>query len=124
MPMSRRRLLTDVLVVPLLFAALKLALQAAAILNYGCFRDKIYYIACSKQLAWGYVDQPPLSIGLLAASRALLGDSLVALRTLPALARRPQLSLITEPLPRAAPLRWPGAAVAGSVRAAVRIGPR
>ncbi|MEK7671139.1 MAG: glycosyltransferase, partial [Bacteroidota bacterium] len=33
---------------------------------YGYFRDEFYYIACSEHLAFGYVDQPPLSILLLA----------------------------------------------------------
>ena len=32
---------------------------------YGFFRDEFYYIACSDHLAFGYVDQPPLSILLL-----------------------------------------------------------
>ncbi len=71
---------------PLAFAALKLVLHASAIARFGYFRDKLYYIACSKHLAWGYVDQPPLSIALLALQRKLLGDSLPALRLLPALA--------------------------------------
>jgi hypothetical protein len=83
--MFRRRMLPPALVVPLAFAALKLALHALAIANYGYFRDEFYYIACSKHLAWGYVDQPPFSIAVLALVRALLGDSLVALRLLPAL---------------------------------------
>lgn len=48
--------------------------------NYGYFRDELYYIACSDHLAWGYVDHPPLSIALLAATRAMLGDSLFAMR--------------------------------------------
>jgi hypothetical protein len=51
---------------------------------YGFFRDEFYYIACSNHLAWGYVDQPPLSILLLKISRSILGDSLVAIRFLPA----------------------------------------
>ncbi|MBX3025051.1 glycosyltransferase family 39 protein [bacterium] len=51
----------------------------------GIFRDELYYIACAKRLAWGYVDHPPLSIALLAAVRATLGESLLALR-LPAAA--------------------------------------
>jgi hypothetical protein len=54
--------------------------------RYGYFRDELYYIACSKHLAWGYVDQPPLSIFLLRAVRMLLGDSLFAIRLLPLLA--------------------------------------
>ena len=48
--------------------------------NYGYFRDELYYIACSDHLAWGYVDQPPLSIAFLAATRAVLGDSIFAVR--------------------------------------------
>src|SRR5207244_13498746 len=46
----------------------------------------LYYIACGRHLALGYVDQPPLSILLLRLSQALLGDSLFAIRLLPALA--------------------------------------
>jgi len=52
--------------------------------GYGYFRDKLYYIACSKHLAWGFVDQPPFSEFMLAASGHLLGYSLFALRFLPA----------------------------------------
>ncbi|MHB8337886.1 MAG: glycosyltransferase family 39 protein [Ignavibacteriaceae bacterium] len=54
--------------------------------GYGYFRDEFYYIACSNHMAWGYVDQPPLSIGFLWLNRLLLGDSLFALRFLPAIA--------------------------------------
>jgi 4-amino-4-deoxy-L-arabinose transferase-like glycosyltransferase len=54
--------------------------------QYGYFIDEVYYIACAKRLAWGYVDHPPLSIFLLAAERWVLGDSLTALRFLPAVA--------------------------------------
>ncbi len=82
--MPRRPTFADALAVPLAFAALKLLLHALAITHYGYFRDELYYIACSKHLAWGYVDQPPFSIALLALNRALFGDSLVALRWLPA----------------------------------------
>lgn len=52
---------------------------------YGFFRDEFYYIACSNHLAWGYVDQPPFSILILKISRSVLGDSLLAIRFLPAL---------------------------------------
>ncbi len=64
----------------------KLVLNMAFAGRYGYFRDELYYIACSHHLAWGYVDQPPLCAGILALSRALLGDSLFALRFPAALA--------------------------------------
>ena len=54
--------------------------------SYGYFRDELYYIACTDHLAFGYVDQPPLSIALLALWRWLFGDSLHAIRLLAALA--------------------------------------
>ncbi len=54
--------------------------------GYGYFIDEFYYIACSKHLAFGYVDHPPLSIILLALSRRILGDSIVAIRFLSSLA--------------------------------------
>jgi 4-amino-4-deoxy-L-arabinose transferase-like glycosyltransferase len=79
--MSRRLAL-----VPAIFALAKLAVQLAASHGYGYFRDELYYLACADHLAWGYVDHPPLSIALLAATRALLGDGLLAIRLVPALA--------------------------------------
>src|SRR5262245_28876017 len=54
--------------------------------RYGYFRDELYYLACARHLDFGYVDQPPLSILLLRLSQVLLGDSLFAIRLLPALA--------------------------------------
>jgi len=51
---------------------------------YGYFGDEFYYLACSERLAAGYVDHPPLSILLLGVWRAVAGDSLMALRLLPA----------------------------------------
>ena len=67
-------------------AGLKLALNVAFHGRYGYFRDELYYIACSDHLAWGYVDQPPLCALILAATRWLFGDSLYAIRFVPALA--------------------------------------
>jgi hypothetical protein len=69
-----------------LLAVAKLLLHLATSSGYGFFRDEFYYLACSEHLALGYVDHPPLSIALLWLSRAILGDSLPALRFLPALA--------------------------------------
>jgi hypothetical protein len=53
--------------------------------RYGMFRDEFYYLACADHLDWGYVDQPPLSIVALWAWRGLFGDSVEAIRVLPAL---------------------------------------
>jgi hypothetical protein len=54
--------------------------------RYGYFVDELYYLACSHHLAWGYVDQSPL-IGVITwLERVTLGDSLSALRFLPAVA--------------------------------------
>jgi len=53
---------------------------------YGYFRDELYYLACADHLDFGYVDHPPLSIAILWIVRAAIGDSLPALRLVPALA--------------------------------------
>jgi hypothetical protein len=54
--------------------------------GYGYFRDEFYYFTCTDHLAWGYVDHPPLSVLLLWIVRLTLGDSLLAIRLLPAIA--------------------------------------
>ena len=81
---------TDARIWPILWplVAFKLGLHLCVNtwFGYEIFRDELYYLACADHLAWGYVDHPPLSVGLLAATRAVLGDSLFALRLLPALA--------------------------------------
>jgi hypothetical protein len=54
--------------------------------RYGYFVDELYYLACSHHLAWGYVDQAPLIAAVTWLERVTLGDSLHALRSLPAVA--------------------------------------
>ena len=54
--------------------------------RYGYFRDEFNYMSCGDHLQWGYVDQPPLVPFLIHISRAVLGDSLRAIRFIPALA--------------------------------------
>jgi 4-amino-4-deoxy-L-arabinose transferase-like glycosyltransferase len=70
----------------ILFSAIALLAHLLTNGRYGYFRDELYYIACGRHLAFGYVDQPPLSILLLRLSEVLLGNSLFAIRLLPALA--------------------------------------
>ena len=69
-----------------LIAAGKLALHLYAGRRYGYFVDELYYLACARHLAWGYVDQPPLIAAIVRITQAALGDSLVALRFPAALA--------------------------------------
>jgi hypothetical protein len=54
--------------------------------RYGYFVDELYYLACSHHLAWGFVDQAPLIALITWIERVTLGDSLQALRFLPAVA--------------------------------------
>jgi hypothetical protein len=72
------------LILGLALAALAFHLAVNAFGGYGIFRDEFYYIACSKRLAAGYVDQPPLAMFFLAAGRKLFGVSQLGLRVLPA----------------------------------------
>jgi hypothetical protein len=80
---SPPRLSPAVFVIALTKLALHLGINAVG--AYGYIRDELYYLACSDHLAWGYVDHPPLSIAALWVSRRVVGDSIVALRLLPAL---------------------------------------
>src|ERR1700722_8314513 len=65
---------------------LRLLIQFAGINHYGWFRDELYYMACGQHLAWGYVDQPPLIALIAWFARHVFGNSLFAVRLLPALA--------------------------------------
>ena len=70
--------------IPAAFAGFALLLHLGTSWRYGYFRDELYFIACSKHLAWGYVDQPPL-VAVAAWLSAPTGYHLVALRALPML---------------------------------------
>jgi hypothetical protein len=65
---------------------LRLLIQFAGINHYGWFRDELYYMACGQHLAWGYVDQPPMIALIAWCARHVFGDSMFAVRLLPALA--------------------------------------
>jgi hypothetical protein len=62
--------------------------QIAAALSpaYGYFIDELYYLACARHLAAGYVDHPPLAPLVLAGVRLVFGESRPAIRILPFLA--------------------------------------
>ena len=46
----------------ILFSAIALLIHLLTNGRYGYFRDELYYLACTRHLDFGYVDQPPLSI--------------------------------------------------------------
>ena len=54
--------------------------------GYGYFIDELYYIACARRLDFGYVDHPPLAPLMLRFATSLFGESVVAIRLLPAFA--------------------------------------
>lgn len=70
---------------PLLIALLAFAAHVATSYRYGYFRDELYFIACGRHLAWGYVDQPPL-VAVAAWIASPVAENLVALRILPVVA--------------------------------------
>ena len=71
--------------VVLSLAAIKLAVHLYASGSYHYFRDELYFIACGRHLAWGYVDQPPL-VALYARIGEWLGPSLRGFRLLATIA--------------------------------------
>ncbi|MBZ5560946.1 MAG: glycosyltransferase family 39 protein [Acidobacteriia bacterium] len=71
----------------------KLLVHLYAGRHYGYFVDELYYLACSRHLDWGYVDQPPLIAVITWLARTLLGDSLPAIRFFPAVAGAAEVAL-------------------------------
>src|SRR5499425_1175678 len=64
----------------------KLVVHLYAGRHYGYFVDELYYIACSRHLDWGYVDQPPLIALVTWLELRVGGTSLHALRFMLAIA--------------------------------------
>jgi hypothetical protein len=83
---KRDTLLSTGMAVVWAIALAKLLLHIYFNNRYGYFRDEFDYMSCGDHLQWGYVDQPPLIPFLTHISRAVLGDSLRAIRFIPALA--------------------------------------
>ena len=69
-----------------LLAAAAVLLQMATNGRYGYFRDELYYLALSHHLDWGYVDLAPMAPLVAYVARTRFGESLHAIRLLPALA--------------------------------------
>src|SRR6516165_7693324 len=84
---NQNRWRVDLGVIALFSVAIaKLLVHLYASRHYGYFIDELYYLACGDHLDWGYVDQPPMVALIAKIARSLFGDSLRAIRFLPALA--------------------------------------
>ena len=62
-----------------------LGFHLALLPGYGVFRDELYYIACGRRPAWGYVDHPPLVAWVAWLVAQLAGESHLVLRAVSAL---------------------------------------
>src|SRR5215471_1870060 len=68
-----------------IIAAAAFVVEMAVSARYGYVRDELYFLSAGHHLAFGYVDQPPLTPLLSRAAEVLGGNTLVALRVVPAL---------------------------------------
>jgi hypothetical protein len=85
-PLEAENRFTSGPAIVLYIVAAKLVLHLLTVARYAIFRDEMYYLACSRHMAWGYVDHPPLTVWIAWFSRVVLGDSPLGVRLLPILA--------------------------------------
>jgi len=69
-----------------LIAVAAFGVEMAVSARYGYVRDELYFLAAGQHLAFGYVDQPPLTPLLARISALATGNTVAGLRVLPALA--------------------------------------
>jgi 4-amino-4-deoxy-L-arabinose transferase-like glycosyltransferase len=68
-----------------IIAVAAFAVEMAVSARYGYVRDELYFLSAGRHLAFGYVDQPPLTPLLARAAADLGGNTLAGLRVVPAL---------------------------------------
>jgi 4-amino-4-deoxy-L-arabinose transferase-like glycosyltransferase len=83
---SRRKFFRGLITIPNGAALFFLILTLITAERYGFFGDELYYFACSKHLAWGYVDHPPMVALLTFLSTHIFGETMFSLRLMSGLA--------------------------------------
>jgi hypothetical protein len=78
----------------LLFAVGKLVVHLVTATHYGLHRDAYLYLSQSHHLAWGFFSTPPLVAFVTRLHTLVWGDSLLAIRLLPALVGTANLFLV------------------------------
>ena len=63
-------------------AILKVLIHLPVLTRYGYHHDELYFIACGRHPAFGYVDHPPLVPWIAGLMTSVFGESLFALRIL------------------------------------------
>jgi Dolichyl-phosphate-mannose-protein mannosyltransferase len=96
-------------------AAAGFAAEMAVSARYGYARDELYFLAAGHHLAFGYVDQPPLTPLLARFSAVVFGNTLVGFRVLPA------LGLVAMVVATATMSRMLGAGRTGQLLAALAV---
>ena len=70
----------------LLIALVQFALHLWTNAHDNIFRDEMYYLVAAQHPAFSYLEYPPFVALVAGVSRALMGDSVLAIRLLPAIA--------------------------------------
>jgi hypothetical protein len=78
----------------LAFTLAKLLAHLLTATNYGLHRDAYLYLAQSRHLAWGYFSTPPLTAFITRIHTTVWGDSILAVRLLPALVGAASIFLV------------------------------
>jgi len=69
----------------LLVASLQFLLRLGSLSNYGFHQDELLYMALGDHLAWGFKETPPFIALVGWLSKNIIGDSVFAMRLIPAL---------------------------------------
>jgi 4-amino-4-deoxy-L-arabinose transferase-like glycosyltransferase len=84
--MDLRRTILSVPAFIAVIALVKLLIPLFTNSDFGFHRDEYLYMAMADHLSWGYLEVPPFIAFVAKFSQSLLGNSLFAMRLLPALA--------------------------------------